>query len=186
MFFVYEVEVISGCACVFEFFACEIKRVRRIGDCTRICGCFAPFVGTIIDIALIAKVNGSLIGGAEIEKRGFIGRRDLTRHIAAGLTASLGKIIDVYLHEIVDLGKVIVLPFFIGAIGIIVYGISIYMLSISRIAEFPFGEIVGIEYAVYSMIAGLFIAFVGVYVQSLVNRWIEKKGDRSGKPTFTS
>lgn len=104
----------------------------------------------------------------------------------AGLTASLGKIIDVYLHEIVDLGKVIVLPFFIGAIGIIVYGISIYMLSISKIEKFPFGEIVGIEYAVYSMIAGLFIAFVGVYIQSLVNRWIEKKGNRSGKPTFTS
>ncbi|QSZ66459.1 DUF373 family protein [Methanofollis aquaemaris] len=100
----------------------------------------------------------------------------------AGLTASIGKIIDVYLHEIVDLGKVIVLPFFIGAIGIIVYGISIYMLSISMIKDFPFEEIAGVEWAVYSMVAGLFLAFVGVYIQSLINRWIEKKGSQLPHP----
>lgn len=94
---------------------------------------------------------------------------------AAGLISSIGRIIDVYLNERRDLGRVIVLPFFIGAIGIIIYGISIYMLSLSNIENFPFKNVVGIQYAVIAMIGGIFLAFFGVYIQSAVNRWIEEK-----------
>lgn len=96
---------------------------------------------------------------------------------AAGLTASIGRIIDIYMNETADLGRVIVLPFFVGAIGVIVYGISIYMLSLSHIDNFPYPEFNSLNIAMYSMVGGLFLAFVGVYVQSLVNRWIEKKGE---------
>jgi len=70
---------------------------------------------------------------------------------------------------------VIVLPFFISAIGIIIYGISIYMLSLSDIENFPFKDVIGIQYAVFAMIGGLVLAFAGVYIQSVVNRWIEEK-----------
>jgi len=94
---------------------------------------------------------------------------------AAGLISSIGRIIDVYLNETHDLGRVIVLPFFVGAIGIIIYGISTYMLSLSNIENFPFKNVVGIQYAVFAMIGGLVLAFVGVYIQSAVNRWIEEK-----------
>jgi putative membrane protein len=94
---------------------------------------------------------------------------------AAGLIGSIGRIIDVYLNETHDLGRVIVLPFFISAIGIIIYGISIYMLSLSDIENFPFKDVIGIQYAVFAMIGGLVLAFAGVYIQSVVNRWIEKK-----------
>jgi putative membrane protein len=98
---------------------------------------------------------------------------------AAGLIASIGRIIDVYMNEIEDLGRVIVLPFFIGAIGVIVYGTSIYMLSLSHIEKFPYPEFNGLNVAMYAMIGGLFLAFVGVYIQSLVNRWIEKKEENT-------
>ena len=81
---------------------------------------------------------------------------------AAGLIGSIGRIIDVYLNETHDLGRVIVLPFFISAIGIIIYGISIYMLSLSDIENFPFKDVIGIQDAVFAMIGGLLLACAGV------------------------
>ncbi|TAJ44658.1 DUF373 family protein [Methanofollis fontis] len=107
---------------------------------------------------------------------------------AAGLIASIGRIIDIYLNEIHDLGRVIVLPFFIGAIGVIVYGVSIYMLSLANIQNNPFQNMLGIQYAVFAMIGGLVLAFFGVYLQSVVNRWIEsreKEEEKSKKRAVT-
>ncbi len=92
--------------------------------------------------------------------------------IVASLVASLGKIIDTFLNEPEHLAKVIVLPFFLLAIGIIAYGASVYTLSISGIPGFPFAEDDGIRSIVFSTIGGLGCAFLGIYLQRVINRWL--------------
>jgi putative membrane protein len=92
--------------------------------------------------------------------------------IVASLVASLGKIIDTFLNEPEHLAKVIVLPFFLLAIGIIAYGASVYTLSISGIPDFPFAEDDGIRSIVFSTIGGLGCAFLGIYLQRVINRWL--------------
>jgi putative membrane protein len=92
--------------------------------------------------------------------------------IAASLVASVGKIIDTFLNEPEHLAKVIVLPFFLLAIGIIAYGASVYTLSISGIPDFPFAEDDGIRSIVFSTIGGLSCAFLGIYIQRVINHWL--------------
>jgi putative membrane protein len=66
---------------------------------------------------------------------------------------------------------VVVLPFFIVAIGIIAYGASIYTLSMSAIPDFPQGQAVGLQYLAYTLVGGLLCALIGVYIQSVIRRW---------------
>jgi len=95
---------------------------------------------------------------------------------AAGLVASVGKIVDTFLNERQSLNRVVALPFFVLALGAIAYGACIYTLSISDIAQFPIAEDIGVRYILFTTIGGLFCAFFGVYIQSLLGRWI---GDRT-------
>ena len=57
--------------------------------------------------------------------------------IVAGLVTSVGVIIDVYANEREGLGKVIVFPFFVIALGFILYGASVYIISVSAVPDFP-------------------------------------------------
>lgn len=91
---------------------------------------------------------------------------------AAGLIASVGKIIDTYLNEKKGLGKVVVLPFFIIALGMIAYGASIYTLSINGSILFLVSEEEGFRFIFMTTLAGLFFAFLGVYIQRIVNQWV--------------
>jgi putative membrane protein len=91
--------------------------------------------------------------------------------MVAGLIISIGKIIDSYINEQESLGRVVVLPFFIVAIGIIAYGASIYTLSMSAIPDFPQGQAVGLQYLAYTLVGGLLCALIGVYIQSVIRRW---------------
>ncbi len=93
---------------------------------------------------------------------------------AAGLVASGGKIIDVFLNEREAVRRVIALPFFVLAIGVIAYGASVYILSISDVPRFPIGDEAGVTYIIFTTIGGLFCAFFGVYLQSLLGRWGEE------------
>lgn len=98
--------------------------------------------------------------------------------IAAGLVASVGKIIDIFLNERETIQRVVALPFFILAIGVIAYGASVYILSISSdIPGFPISSADGVVYIVISIIGGLFCAFFGVYLQSFLGRVV-----REGEP----
>ena len=56
--------------------------------------------------------------------------------IAGGLVMSIGIIIDVYTNEREGLGKVIVFPFFITAIGLILYCASLFTLPVKEIPHF--------------------------------------------------
>jgi putative membrane protein len=90
--------------------------------------------------------------------------------IIAGLVTSVGVIIDVYLNERERLGKVIVFPFFVTAVGLILYGASVYILSISGVPEFLLATSAAGSYITYSTIIGLLSAVAGVIVQYAVNK----------------
>ncbi len=91
----------------------------------------------------------------------------------------MGKIIDVFLNEREAVKRVVALPFFVLAIGIIAYGASIYILSISDVPRFPIGDEASVKYIIFTTIGGLFCAFFGVYLQSLLDRW---EGEREPFP----
>ncbi len=105
---------------------------------------------------------------------------------ASALIASIGKIIDVFLNEIQSLGRIIAIPFFILAIGMIAYGASVYTLSVSTDLEFPVLGVEGVKLILYTTIAGLLCAGIGIYLQRYVTRWTKRialensKGNLSG------
>ncbi len=90
--------------------------------------------------------------------------------IIAGLIVSVGIIIDVYLNEREQLSKVIVFPFFVIALGLILYGGSVYLISVNGIPNFPLTQVEADEYILYSLISGLLSAVIGVIVQYAVTR----------------
>jgi putative membrane protein len=90
--------------------------------------------------------------------------------IVAGLVTSIGIIIDVYINEREGLAKVIVFPFFISAVGLILYGASVYILSISGVPEFPLDPASAWSYILYATIFGLVCAIAGVVIQYFVNK----------------
>jgi putative membrane protein len=89
-----------------------------------------------------------------------------------GIVASSGIIVDNFLYEREALGKVIVYPFFIGSIGVIAYGVSVYVISLSNVPEFPYAPDIALQYISYGTLAGFTCGFVGVGLQYLINRWI--------------
>ena len=90
----------------------------------------------------------------------------------AGVVASTGIVIDNFFHDRNSLAKVIIFPFFIGAVGLIAYGASIYALAVSNVPDFPFSTDNAITYMLYGTIGGLACAFAGVGIQYLVNRYV--------------
>jgi putative membrane protein len=90
--------------------------------------------------------------------------------IVAGLVTSVGVIIDVYANEREGLGKVIVFPFFVIALGFILYGASVYIISVSGVPDFPLSADVAADYILYSTVIGIISAVVGVIIQYGVNK----------------
>ncbi|MFA5267521.1 MAG: DUF373 family protein [Methanoregula sp.] len=90
--------------------------------------------------------------------------------IAGGLVLSIGIIIDVYTNERDRLGKVIVFPFFVTAIGLILYCASLFTLPVKEMPHFVFTPEAAAAQIVYLAIAGIVSAISGVIVQFFVNR----------------
>jgi len=90
--------------------------------------------------------------------------------IVAGLVTSVGIIIDIYSNERENLGKVIVFPFFVTAIGLILYGASVYILSVSAVPDFPLTGDVASKYVLYATLGGIISAIAGVLIQLFVNK----------------
>lgn len=99
--------------------------------------------------------------------------------IVAGLVASAGKITDYVQNYQAGISRIFVVPFFFVAIGMIAYGAVIYFLSISPVEPFPFTTTDGIIAMMLLTIAGLAVAFLGIYlrprVQKQVRAWIEMR-----------
>jgi len=90
--------------------------------------------------------------------------------VIAGLVTSVGIIIDVYANEREGLGKVIVFPFFVVAIGFILYAASVYIISVSGLPDFPLTLDESTKYILYATIIGISSAIIGVIVQYIVNK----------------
>ncbi|MCX6684844.1 MAG: DUF373 family protein [Methanoregula sp.] len=90
--------------------------------------------------------------------------------IIAGLVTSVGIIIDVYANERDGLGKVIVFPFFVIALGLILYSASVYIISVSGLPEFPLSTDVSAMNILTFTILGIFSAIAGVIVQYFVTK----------------
>ncbi|MCK9312690.1 MAG: DUF373 family protein [Methanocorpusculum sp.] len=97
--------------------------------------------------------------------------------IIAALIASGGKITDYIQNYQAGISRIFVVPFFIAAIGMILYGTVIYFLSISPIEPFPFTTTEGIAALIILTLAGLAVAFTGIYFRPSVHKkmlaWIE-------------
>ena len=90
--------------------------------------------------------------------------------VIAGLVTSVGIIIDVYANEREALGKVIVYPFFVVAIGFILYAASVYIISLSGLPDFTLTLDESTKYILYATIIGISSAIIGVIVQYIVNK----------------
>ncbi|MCX6685405.1 MAG: DUF373 family protein [Methanoregula sp.] len=90
--------------------------------------------------------------------------------IVAGIIVSIGIIVDVYLNERELIGKVIFFPFFVTALGLILYGASVYLLIVSGVPDFPLTMADAGNYILYSTLTGLFSAVIGVVIQHYVNK----------------
>jgi putative membrane protein len=95
--------------------------------------------------------------------------------ITAGLVTSVGVIIDVYINERDSFGKVIVFPFFVVAIGLILNGASVYILSVSGVQDFPMSATTTGSDILYSTFAGLASAVAGVIIQYIVTKKIAEQ-----------
>jgi putative membrane protein len=92
--------------------------------------------------------------------------------IAAGLVMSIGIIIDVYMNERENLGKVIVYPFFITATGFILYCASLSLLPVKEIPNFPV-TVDGVAVQVlYLTMFSIISAIIGMIIQFFVNKKI--------------
>jgi putative membrane protein len=90
--------------------------------------------------------------------------------IAGGIVMSVGIIVDVYVNERELLGKVIVFPFFVTAIGLILYCASLFYLPVKEIFHFPLTAEEAATQVVYLAIAGIISAISGVIIQFFINR----------------
>ncbi|MCQ8893915.1 MAG: DUF373 family protein [Methanolinea sp.] len=90
----------------------------------------------------------------------------------AGIVSSIGIIIDNFFYDRNSLAKVIVFPFFIGAVGLITYGASIYALSMNNIPDFPYDSGAGVQYIFYGTLGGLICAFAGIGIQHVLYKYL--------------
>lgn len=93
----------------------------------------------------------------------------------AGVVSSVGIIIDSYFYDRPNLAKVVAFPFFIGAIGLITYGASIYAITASNVPEFPYTADTALQYILIGTVGGLICAFAGIGIQYLVQKYLASR-----------
>lgn len=91
----------------------------------------------------------------------------------AGIVASAGIITDNYFHDRSGLSRVIIFPFFIGAVALISYGASTYAIAMSNVPSFPTDTAHALSYILYGTIGGLIVAAAGIAIRHAVNRYLE-------------
>lgn len=99
--------------------------------------------------------------------------------IVAGILISAGSIIDSFIHERNIFTTVIILPFFISAVGVFAYGGSCYMLSQGGITGFPLPASEGITYIIQATVGGLICAVIGMVLQHVVVQMMQGRKENS-------
>ncbi|HMK15498.1 MAG TPA: DUF373 family protein, partial [Methanomicrobiales archaeon] len=100
---------------------------------------------------------------------------------ASAIVLSLGKVTDAWLNDPAALPKTVVLPFFIGAVGLITYGACVYTLSVSNLLTFPYTPSQGSQVITLSVVGGFLVALAGVYIQSVIGRWTRGKAGTAAR-----
>jgi putative membrane protein len=100
---------------------------------------------------------------------------------ASALIVAIGKVIDAYMNDPASLQRVVVLPFFVIAIGLIAYGASVYTLSVSNLLTFPYTPSQGSQIITLSVVGGLLVAIIGVYIQSTLGRRAARQAAAAAK-----
>lgn len=155
---------------IFSYFVSSLRTALHGGRFTFVSYITAILLGIVgIILGLISLLDYYTASGFFFQILAFM-YGSIVWFTAAGLVASGGKIIDVFLNEREAIRRVVALPFFVLAIGIIAYGASIYILSISEIPGFPIADDAGVKYIIFTTIGGLFCAFFGVYLQSFLGK----------------
>ncbi|MDR3102330.1 MAG: DUF373 family protein [Methanocalculaceae archaeon] len=100
----------------------------------------------------------------------------------AGLLAVGGRIVDCVQNALEVLAQTIVMLFLVAAVGMIVYGMVIYFLSLSWAEPVLFNTVQGIAALILLLLAGFVTAFAGVHYQPQVQRcvlsWIDREMQR--------
>ena len=155
---------------IFSYFISSLRTSLHGGRFTFVSYITALLLGIVgIILGLISLLDYYTASGFFFQILAFM-YGSIVWFTAAGLVASGGKIIDVFLNEREAVRRVVALPFFVLAIGVIAYGASIYILSISEIPGFPIADDAGVKYIIFTTIGGLFCAFFGVYLQSFLGK----------------
>jgi len=155
---------------IFSYFISSLRTALHGGRFTFVSYITAILLGIVgIILGLISLLDYYTASGFFFQILAFM-YGSIVWFTAAGLVASGGKIIDVFLNEREAVRRVVALPFFVLAIGVIAYGASIYILSISEIPGFPIADDAGVKYIIFTTIGGLFCAFFGVYLQSFLGK----------------
>jgi putative membrane protein len=55
---------------------------------------------------------------------------------------------------------------------LIAFGASIYVMSVSTVADFPYTSDTALQYIFYGILGGFACIFAGVGIQRYINRWI--------------
>jgi len=89
-------------------------------------------------------------------------------YVSAFLVADVGKIIDCY-RNCMSTFRYIIPAFFVISMGLLFWGASTYLISISTvIGGGSIDPAVGVQYFVYSIVAAIIIALVGIKVSTSV------------------
>ncbi|HJJ29000.1 MAG TPA: DUF373 family protein [Methanocorpusculum sp.] len=98
---------------------------------------------------------------------------------AGGLVACAGKIADFMQNNRPALARIFVVPFFVAAAGLIAYGALFYYMAVSHLEPFSMSTTEGLIAFIIMALAGLVLAFVGIYFrphfQRAVTKWLEKR-----------
>ena len=91
--------------------------------------------------------------------------------VSAGLLSGFGKILNTYIEK-EEAWRHWSLPFFIFATGIIFWGGSSYILAYMKFGEIDIN--LGTKYLVISLVSGVLIALLGVWVSNLLKKFMTK------------
>ncbi|AEH60660.1 Protein of unknown function DUF373 [Methanosalsum zhilinae DSM 4017] len=84
-------------------------------------------------------------------------------YVLAGLVANTGKVIDRYVNGL-PVKKSVSHAFFITSVGSLLWGASMYLLSITLDGEFVITPESGIQYFVYSIILAFILSLIGIKI----------------------
>lgn len=156
----------------FEALQTSVRRAR-FSFVTYIAGLALIVVGFVLGLMSILQYYTDISLGLLIYLLSFF-YGGILWIMVGGIVATIGVVIDNFVYEREGLAKVVVYPFYIGAIGLITYAVSIYVIAIAEVPEFPVLPADALSAIAIWMVGGFLCAFAGLGVQYLVGKWVHE------------